>query len=232
MTIAWLMECMEEGVFTPEEAGISGFGDAEGMLGLLGKIARREGIGELLAEGSVRAAEITGKGSEKFTLAVKGQELPMHEPRGKKGVALGYAFSPTGADHMQFAHDPLFVYPDGLPMQNLKSLGILEPMDPLSLKPEKVRAVIYSWFSWAVLNHLGGCYFVFGPRSYFPIYRMDSLVKSATGWETSLWELMKMGERGLNAARIFNLKMGLGQRMMSFRNDWANRSRRGLQGAQ
>ncbi len=210
MTIAWLMECIEEGVISAEEAGVRGFGDAEGMLDLLGKIARRDGIGDLLAEGSVRAAEITGKGSEQFTLAVKGQELPMHEPRGKKGVALGYALSPTGADHMQFAHDPLFVYPDGLPMQNLRSLGVHEPMDPLSLKPDKVRAVIYLWFSWAVLNHLGGCYFVFGPRSYFPIFKMDSLVKSALGWETSLWELIKMGERGLNAARLFNLKMGLG----------------------
>lgn len=209
MTIAWLMECVEEGVITKEESGINGFGDAEGMLDLLDKIASRQGIGDLLAEGSVRAAQKLGKGSNNFTLAVKGQELPMHDPRGKKGVALGYAFSPTGADHMQFAHDPLFVYPEGLPMQNLKSLGVLDPMNPLSLNADKVRAVIYLWFSWAVLNHLGGCYFVFGPRSYFPVFKMHYLVKSALGWETSLWELMKMGERGLNAARLFNLKMGL-----------------------
>ncbi|HOI81808.1 MAG TPA: aldehyde ferredoxin oxidoreductase family protein [Synergistales bacterium] len=210
MTIAWLMECIDNGVISSGEAGIRGFGDAEGMLSLLEKISRREGIGDLLAEGSLRAAKKLGKGSDRFVVAVKGQELPMHEPRGKKGVALGYAFSPTGADHMQFAHDPLFVYPDGLPMQNLKSLGVLEPLDPQSLKPDKVRAIIYLWFSWAVLNHLGGCYFVFGPRSYFPLYRMSPLVRSALGWETSLWELMKMGERGLNAARMFNLKMGLG----------------------
>jgi aldehyde:ferredoxin oxidoreductase len=210
MTIAWLMECVEAGVITSEKAGVRGFGDAEGMLNLLEKIAKREGIGDLLAEGSWRAAQKMGKGSEKFVMTVKKQELPMHEPRGKKGVALGYAISPSGADHMQFAHDTMFAAPDSEPMNNARSLGILEPMNPMDLTPEKVRAIQYLWYFWSVFNHLGCCYFVFAPRSYFPMSKLDSIVEAATGWNTTHWELMKMGERGLNAARLFNLKMGLG----------------------
>jgi aldehyde:ferredoxin oxidoreductase len=49
-----------------------------------------------------------GRGAEKFALHVKGQELPMHEPRGKRSLALAYALSPTGADHMEAIHDPTF----------------------------------------------------------------------------------------------------------------------------
>ena len=63
------------------------------MVHLIGK---REGIGELLGEGVKRAAEQLGQGAERFALHVKGQELPMHDPRGKKGLALAYALSPTG----------------------------------------------------------------------------------------------------------------------------------------
>jgi aldehyde:ferredoxin oxidoreductase len=209
MTITWLMECVEKGIMTSDEAGVKGFGDAEGMLKLLEKIAAREGIGDLLAEGSRRAAEKIGKGSEKFVMTVKSQELPMHEPRGKKGVGLGYVISPTGADHMQVTHDSMLTAPDSEPMNNARALGILDPMSPASIGPEKVRAVRYLWFFWAVFNHLGCCYFVFAPRSHFPISRFDSLVEAATGWNVTLWELMKMGERGLNAARLFNIKMGL-----------------------
>lgn len=209
MTIAWLMECVEKGIMTKDEAIVSGFGDAQGMLKLLEKIARREGIGDLLADGSKRASAKVGKGSEKFLMTVKGQELPMHEPRGKKGVAIGYALSPTGADHMQFAHDPLFASPDSRPMKDIMALGILEPLPVTYLGPEKIRAITYLWYFWAAFNHLGCCYFVFSPRSYFPIHRLHSLVEAATGWNITLWELMKMGERGLNAARLFNLKMGL-----------------------
>jgi aldehyde:ferredoxin oxidoreductase len=53
------------------------------------------------------------------------------------------------------------------------------------------------------------CYFVFAPRSFFPIHLLPDLVKSGTGWNTSMWELMKMGERGLTGARLINVKLGL-----------------------
>ncbi len=209
MTIAWLMEAVERGLVSPEKAGVRGFGDTEGMLALVDAIASRQGIGDVLAEGSKRASSILGFGAD-FLLEVKGQELPMHDPRGKVGVALGYALAPGGADHMQMAHDTLLADPEAFGTKSVAPLGILGPMDPLSLDPEKVSALMTLWTFWTFQNHLGGCHFVFAPRSAFPVEGIPLLVEAATGWKTSLWELMRMGQRSLAAARILNRKLGFG----------------------
>ena len=84
------------------------FSDGDVLLEIIRMIAYREGIGDLLAEGSWRAAQKIGGGAESFSMTTKKQELPAHDPRGKWGVALGYAISPTGADHLISAHDPWF----------------------------------------------------------------------------------------------------------------------------
>lgn len=208
-TIAWLMECVEEGILTPEEAEIKGFGDADGLLPLIEKIAARNGLGDLLAEGVRKASQKIGKGSERFALHVKGQELPLHDPRGKNGLALAYALAPGGADHMQFPHDPLFSKEGSIPMEAVKCLGVTEALPPLSLDEKKTLAVTYLWLSWSMMNHLGMCFFVFASRGYFPHTLIPSLMESALGWKTSLWELMKMAERGLTATRLVNLRLGL-----------------------
>lgn len=212
VTIAWLMECVEEGILSSEETGLSGFGDVEGMLSLIDMIATRKGLGNILAEGVMRASASIGGGSERFALHVKGQEIPMHDPRGKAGISLAYALAPQGADHMQFAHDPMFAREGTFTMESMKCLGILDPVDPLDLSSSKVTPVVYLWLLWSMMNHLGMCYFVFAPRSYFPIHLIPDLVKAATGWDTSLWELLKMGERGLTGTRMINLNLGFTQK--------------------
>ncbi len=209
MTIAWLMEAVERGLVPPEKAGVRGFGDTEGMLALIEAIASRQGIGDVLAEGSKRASSILGFG-EDFLVEVKGQELPMHDPRGKVGVALGYALAPGGADHMQMAHDTLLADAEAFGTKSVAPLGILGPMDPLSFDSEKISALVTLWTFWTFQNHLGGCHFVFAPRSAFPVEGIPLLVEAATGWKTSLWELMRMGQRSLAAARILNGKLGFG----------------------
>jgi len=209
MTIAWLMEAVERGLITPEKAGVGGFGDTGGMLSLIEAIASRQGIGDILAEGSKRASSILGFGAD-FLMEVKGQELPMHDPRGKVGVALGYALAPGGADHMQMAHDTLMADPEAFGTKSVASLGILGPMDPLSFTDEKISALMTLWTFWTFQNHLGGCHFVFAPRSAYPVEGIPLLVEAATGWKTSLWELMRMGQRSLAAARILNRKLGFG----------------------
>jgi aldehyde:ferredoxin oxidoreductase len=110
-TLSWAIECFERGLLTEVDMhGISlRWNDPATYLKLLHMIANREGVGDILAEGSLRAAQHFGKGAEKYAMQVKGQEFPSHEPRGKWGVALGYAISPTGADHLQAAHDPWFI---------------------------------------------------------------------------------------------------------------------------
>ncbi|EHM10699.1 aldehyde:ferredoxin oxidoreductase [Thermanaerovibrio velox DSM 12556] len=209
MTIAWLMECVEEGVLTPGEANLRGFGDAEGMLRMVELIATRTGIGDVLAEGTYRAARRIGGGSDKLCLTIKGQEMAMHDPRGKVGVALGYGVAAAGADHLQVPYDTLFTNPESFGCEAVKPLGILDSMDLTGFAPSKVAAMAELWKIWGAINHLGGCYFVFAPRSYFPLERIPDLVESMTGWRTSLLEISKMGHRGHCAARIINRRLGL-----------------------
>lgn len=109
MTIAWAMEGFENRILSRADTDDVDlrFGNADAMLVMAEKIGRREGCGDLLAQGSERAAKQIGRGAEEFVLTVKKQEIPMHEPRGKQGVALMYATAPAGADPMRAPHDPL-----------------------------------------------------------------------------------------------------------------------------
>ncbi|NLF77969.1 MAG: aldehyde ferredoxin oxidoreductase family protein, partial [Chloroflexi bacterium] len=113
VTLSWAVECFERGLLTTEDTGgvVLRWNDPETYHRLIYMTAYREGFGDLLAEGCKRAAESIGRGTIEYAMQVKGQELPAHEPRGKWGVALGYAVSPTGADHLQAAHDPWFDKP-------------------------------------------------------------------------------------------------------------------------
>jgi aldehyde:ferredoxin oxidoreductase len=127
MSIAFAMECYENGLLASGETdGIEiKFGNADAMLQLIELIAKREKIGDLLAEGSANAAEKIGKGAEKYAIHVKKQELPMHEPRINKALSLGFMVNPHGADHMvnmidiffnNFAEDRQVVVPDAVPL--------------------------------------------------------------------------------------------------------------------
>ncbi|MBC8449862.1 MAG: aldehyde ferredoxin oxidoreductase family protein [Chloroflexi bacterium] len=202
-TIAFAMECYEEGLLTAEDTGGLDlrFGNAETMLQLLELIAARQGIGDLLAEGSKRAAERIGGGAERFAVHVKGQELPYHDPRIQHGLGLGYAISYTGADHMHNAFDSSYEHEAGL--DSVRNLGVLEPMPATWLGPEKVRAVIYG----SLRRHLDNCLVL---CNFLP-YRNDQVVeavRAVTGWDTNAWELWKAAERLVTMARAFNVRQG------------------------
>ncbi len=210
--ISFAMECYENGIL--KKGDVEGlelrFGNVEAMLKMVERIGKREGIGYLLGEGIRLAVEKLGKEAEPFALHVKGMTLPLHEPRGKVGVGLGYAVSPTGPDHMEFPHDPFWATEAGISL--LRPLGILEPLDVFDLGPKKVRLFIYLQQYWDLLNSLGVCMFTakpFGPQTLNGIV---DYVKAVTGWETSLFDLLKVGERHANMARIFNLREGLTSR--------------------
>lgn len=201
-TIAFAMECYENGIITPEMTGGVDlqFGNAEAMLHVLGKIVRREGIGELLADGSKRAAETLGSGAMEYAVQVKGQEVPMHEPRLKRALGLGYAVSPTGADHCHNIHDTIMTPAN---YAKLRPFGILEEVPVDSLGGGKVRLYKY-WMEMMVLaNCLCICQF---PPWKFTEYA--DLVQAVTGWDVTIYELAKVAQRTLNLARIFNLREG------------------------
>jgi len=207
--IAFAMECYENGILTKNDTnGLDlKFGNKEAMLKLIEMIAKREGIGDILAEGVMRASKKIGKGSEKFALHVKGKEVPMHDPRGKTGVGLAYALSPSGADHMQANHDPIYA----TNVDSVKALGILNPIDRLYLGPEKIRAFTYLQMLWSVFDCLGLCKLAFTPTpsGIIKFTQIPEIVNAVTGWDTNLWELMKAGERSLTLARLFNLREGV-----------------------
>jgi aldehyde:ferredoxin oxidoreductase len=214
VAIGFAMECYENGILTREDTeGIDfRFGNIEAMLKGIEWIAfRKNRLGDLLAEGVKVAAAKIGKGSERFALHIKGQELPMHDPRGKTGQGLSFAVSPTGADHIEAPHDTPFGAP-GPMMGRIAPLGLLEPVSPQDFGPRKVRNYTYLQFVWSLYNSLGVCNFVAGPVWALSLNKLVEVVNAVTGWETSLWELLKVGERTVTMARVFNLREGFGRK--------------------
>jgi aldehyde:ferredoxin oxidoreductase len=208
--IAFAMECFENGILTKEDTGGLDlrFGNADAMLAMTRRIARREGLGDVLAEGVKRAAEKIGRGAEKFAFHIKGQELPMHEPRGKRGNALSFATSPTGADHVESPHDVLFTNIDPKGNHPFSIFGLLEPLKPLDMGAKKVRAFCYGQLVWSLYNSLGMCNFAAVPLGPLPLDQIVNAVKAITGWKTSLFELTKVAERANAMARVFNFREG------------------------
>ena len=209
VAIAFAMECYEHGIITKEDTdGIDlTWGNGDGMIQMIHKIGRREGLGDLLAAGVKRAAEKLGRGSERFAIHVKGQELPMHEPRGKVGVAIQYAISPTGADHMEAPHDPDY---EGIGdfHHHFEPIGLTEPVDRMDFGPKKVRAVFLTQSLWSLYNCVGMCDFVGNPTGALKIEWLRDFVNAANGWDMTISEMLSVGERANTMARLFNLREG------------------------
>ena len=207
-TIAFAMECFENGLLsTKDTGGIElRFGSTEAMVQLVEQIALRQGFGDTLAEGVARVAKKIGPAAEEYAMHIKGQELPMHEPRLKQGLGIGYAISPTGADHCQNIHDTVYTN-IGPMLEALYPFGILEPMAADDLSPAKIRLLKYYSEYMHFLNCAVCCYFVMS-LSLVGLERLTQLVRAVTGWDTTFFELMKVGERAVNMARVFNLREG------------------------
>ncbi len=211
-TVAWAMECFENHALSESEIGFPAhFGDPEAMLRLTEMLARREGFGDILAEGSRRAADRLGRGHE-FLTTVKGAEAPAHMPHAKRSLGLIYSVNPFGADHQSSEHDPMVE--EGateLYMQRLKLLGFDRTQAPRSLDAEKVRFALKTQHFYSFLDTADLCQFVWGPAwtLYGPEETVE-LVRAATGWhDFDLEELMQVGERRLNMLRAGNARLGI-----------------------
>ena len=217
-TLSWAMECFEQGVLSLEETdGIPlNYGNAEAMAVMLEKTLRREGFGDVLAEGSARAAERLGKGHE-YVLTVKGQEIPAHMPHVKRSLGLIYAVNPFGADHQSSEHDPMYhpkLY-EGTPeapgyKRYLAQIGLATPTAPKAMNPEKVEFALVTQYNYSAADVLGYCQFVFGPswQLYGP-QDMAELLAAATGWDVSVDDIQAIGRRRLNLMRAYNAREGL-----------------------
>ena len=214
-TLAFAMDCFEHELISLKDTGgvELRFGNAVAMIEVLKQtLTRSTALGSLLAEGSARAAEKIGRGAEALTITVKKSELPAHMPQAKRSLALIYAVNPFGADHQSSEHDPM--YEEGstsdLYMNHLAEIGLYDPQPPRSLGAEKVRFALKTQQFYSALDTFGLCQFVFGPTwSLYGPNQMVELIRAATGWNYSLYELMQVGEMRVNMLRAFNAREGI-----------------------
>ncbi|MFC1840694.1 aldehyde ferredoxin oxidoreductase family protein, partial [Thermodesulfobacteriota bacterium] len=194
--IAFAMECYENGIITTEDTdGIEiKWGDHKATMELLDKVARREGIGDILADGVKVAAEKIGKGSEKYAMHVGGQEVPAHDSRGGWGFAIAYCAEPTPARHTMSGEGP---HPP----------GTMPEYDPGSLKgrgePHKIGACITQFY-----NAAGLCMIAYGDGYGKAEYFIEA-IQTITGWDIDRDEVLKTGQRINTMRQAFNIREGL-----------------------
>lgn len=211
-TIAFAMECVEQGILSAADTdGLDlRFGNAEAMLAMVEKIARRQGLGRLLGEGSALAARAIGPAAAPLVMAVKGLEVPAHMPQYKASLSVIYAANPFGADHQSSEHDTSLSMPaDHWLRQRLDLLGPFPTQMPGDLDADKVRFAFSTQCFYSLLDTVGLCQFVWGPT--WQLYGPEDLIRllrAGIGWETTLGELLKIGERRLNLMRAFNAREG------------------------
>jgi aldehyde:ferredoxin oxidoreductase len=205
------MEAYEKGLITKAQTrGLEiRWGTSEAILSLVEKIGKREGIGDLLAEGVSRAAKKIGRGAEEFALHVKGREVPMHEPRGKRNVGLMYAVGDRGACHMEWEHDDMWE-PDtslrpelGLTADYVPERGLLD------YGLSKVRIAKIAADLWSMCNSLVVCVFDIYPGGGLEHTTLLEILNAATGWNMTMKEYMQVGERAIDLTRAFNAREGV-----------------------
>ena len=193
-TVAWAMECFEKGILSAEDTGGIDlrFGNDDALLKTLELIANREGIGDLLAEGSRVASERVGQGSSEWAMHVKGLEMPGYEPRSLKTMALALAVSTRGACHNR---------------SSAYEADFSNRVDRLKVDEKRGRITAESEDFSAVLDSLIWCKFL---RKAFDDFYAESaeVYEHITGWPMTPDDLKKAGERINNLKKLFNIREG------------------------
>ncbi len=212
VTLAAAMECFETGSLDEDRTGglQVRFGNAEILVPLIEQTAHREGFGDLLAEGSLRLTQSLSGEAVPVAMQCKGMELPLHDPRMKPMLGLSYAVSPAGPDDLSVEHDSDFdMNAPALFFERSATLGIAEPLETTDLGPRKVRMMRILEDVFSFMNSAGICKFAAVPCRYFTFSQLTRLAEAVTGWEVSLWELMRLGERRIALQKVFNGRAGL-----------------------
>ncbi|MDP6355943.1 MAG: aldehyde ferredoxin oxidoreductase family protein [Planctomycetota bacterium] len=194
-TAAFAVECYENGILTKEDTdGLElNWGNEEALVALLEKMAMREGIGDVLADGTRKAAEKIGKGSEQYAIHVQGAEVPMHDPKFQPGLATSYKLDATPARHTQ-GHEDMPPFLEGWPEHDKYEYS------GKGEAHKKCMEMVH------VVNSAGVCLFAF--LSYDWNFVPDFL-SAVTGWDIDTDECYRIGERVANLRHAFNLREGL-----------------------
>jgi aldehyde:ferredoxin oxidoreductase len=203
--IGFAMEAFERGLITEKDTGRISlkWGDGKAVHALIEKIARREDLGDVLAEGVAAAAEQIGGVAREFAVHVKGLEPPAHDPRAKMTVAVGFATSNRGACHLQaFTHD----FEEGAVIDDLGSPGLT---DRFTLEG-KAENVFRMQNLMSMFDSLTACKFsLFGGMTVKPL---ADFVSQVTGWDFDEEEFMKTGDRLYCLKRMYNVRLGLSRK--------------------
>ncbi|MDX9830087.1 MAG: aldehyde ferredoxin oxidoreductase family protein [Anaerolineae bacterium] len=207
MSIAFAMECFENGLLTTADTGGLDYrwGDGALLVRSVEMIAGRQGFGDFLAEGVARMAARIGPAAEPFNVTVRRQELPMHEPRLKPAMGVGYAVAPVGADHQMNMHDTAYLRPAG--MRRVNS-ALAEPLPPLARAEldENKSVVFYHELNW---SHFLDCALICQFYCY-DYAQMAEAMSGVTGVEYGIHDILAIGERAQTLSRLLNLREGSG----------------------
>ncbi|MEN8112804.1 MAG: aldehyde ferredoxin oxidoreductase family protein [Actinomycetota bacterium] len=216
-TMAFAIECFEKGLITTEDTGgiELAWGDADAMIALLEKTLKREGIGDVLAEGSAAAAAHIGNGAEDFVIAVKGQEIPAHIPHVKPSLSVIYAVNPFGADHQSHEHDGSYT-PGTIESSpekygaRMAEIGLTDPQPGKSLGEGKVQYALTTQYAYSAMDTAAVFQFVYGPGwQLMSMGELAGAYSAATGMEITPDDLLLYGQRRLNLLRSFNAREGI-----------------------
>jgi aldehyde:ferredoxin oxidoreductase len=188
-TIAFAMECAEKGLL--HEPGLR-FGNDAMVLDLLERIARRQGLGDLLAEGTRKAAAVIGGGAADFAPQVKGLEIPGYEPRALQTMALGFAVGSRGADHNR---------------SGAYEVDFSERTDRLNGSPQAAVLAVETEDRAALMDSLILCKFL---RGVFGDLFSEgaALLARVTGWDVTAEELRQVARRIVTAKKLYNMREG------------------------
>ncbi|MEN8041261.1 MAG: aldehyde ferredoxin oxidoreductase family protein [Actinomycetota bacterium] len=216
-TMAFAIDCFEQGVITIDDTdGIElRWGDADAMIEMLRKTLNREGLGDVLAEGSARAAARIGNGAEDLAVTIKGTELPAHMPQVKPSLAVVYAVNPFGADHQSSEHDGSITRGaiEGSPDKygkRMADIGFTNPLAADDFSEAKVEYALRTQYAISALDSADACQFVFGPGwQLLGMEELAGVISAVQGEEVTIADLLTLGARRLNMLRAFNAREGI-----------------------
>ncbi len=205
--ISWAMECQQRGILTPADTdGLDlSWGNQESIFALMDKIMRREGFGDVLADGVRAAAERVGGGSEEIAMHAKGLEVFQSDPRAIKAYALGNAVASRGADHLR--SEPWFEF-SGDAEEGIRRYGAAESAFRLEHKG-KGRVVKHFEEMAAVCDSLGVCKNTYNNMEVLDWQETADLLNASTGWDMTGEEVRQAGERIVNLERLFIAREGI-----------------------
>ncbi len=210
-TISFAQECVQNNILDGGGLNFSFSSDVD-LEKIIKKIADREGIGDLLAEGAYHASQKIGGNAQQYAMTVKKNEMTPIEGRSQTNLALGFATAAVGPRYEICEHDWDFDVKVGWShtLDYSRTVGILERVPMQYLGKEKVKNYKALNTLWAAAEALGICIFSTAPTRVYSLEKMAELYHVITGFEVSSYEVMRLGEMKTQIFRVYNYREGFG----------------------